>query len=139
MQLFTTKLLENCNLFWPQLRTDWSNKHMAIYLCFVNLCLFVCYGFYFYKIQPIRGAAISQITKIHFFTRIANSVKKPKLYIPSTLNIDLICSTHKWLCVQKMLNHGLNHGIFLSLFKLISCPIYWIVCVLAYLNFIFEF
>ena len=37
-----------------------------------------------------------------------------KLYIPSTLN----------MCVQKMLNHGLNHGFFLLLFKLISCPIH---------------
>ena len=40
---------------------------------------------------------------------------------------------------HKMLNHGLNHGFFLSLFKLIPCPIHWIVYVLAYLNFIFEF
>ena len=29
--------------------------------------------------------------------------------------IDCVCS--------KMLNHGLNHGLFLSLFKLIPCPI----------------
>jgi hypothetical protein len=43
-------------------------------------------------------------------------------------------------CVcSKMLNHGLNHGLFLSLFKLIPCHIHWIVSVLAYLNFIFEF
>ena len=36
-----------------------------------------------------------------------------------------------------MLNHGLNHGFFISPFKPISCPIHWIVCVLAYsyLNF----
>ena len=55
-----------------------------------------------------------------------------KLYIPSTLNIDLIlCHTHNWLCVQKMLNHGLNHGFYLLLFKLISCSIHWIVCVLG--------
>ena len=55
-----------------------------------------------------------------------------KLYIPSTLNIDLIL----WHCVcSKMLNLRL----FLSLFKLIPCPIHWIVCVLAYLNLIFEF
>ena len=40
---------------------------------------------------------------------------------------------------SKMLNHGLNHGFFLSLFQLISCPINWIVGVLAYLNLIFEF
>ena len=45
--------------------------------------------------------------------------------------IDCVCS--------KMLNHGLNHGLFLSLFKLIPCPIHWIVYVLAYLNFTFEF
>ena len=35
-------------------------------------------------------------------------------------------------CVSsKMLNHGLNHGIFLSLFKHIPCPINWIVYVLV--------
>ena len=45
--------------------------------------------------------------------------------------IDCVCN--------KMLNHGLKHGSFLSLFKLIPCPIHWIVCVLACLNFIFEF
>ena len=59
--------------------------------------------------------------------------------IPSTLNIALYCGTHIWLCVQKMLNHGLNHGFFISLFKLISFPIHWIVCVLACLDFIFVF
>ena len=45
--------------------------------------------------------------------------------------IDCVCS--------KMLNHGLNPGLFLSLFKLIPCHIDWIVYLLAYLNFIFEF
>ena len=43
-------------------------------------------------------------------------------------------------CVcSKVLNLGLNHGLFLSLFKLTPCPIHWTVYVLAYLNFIFEF
>ena len=43
-------------------------------------------------------------------------------------------------CVwSKMLNRGLNHGSFLSLFKLIPCPIHWTVYVLAYSNIIFEF
>ena len=46
-----------------------------------------------------------------------------KLYIPSTLNIDLIC-----VC-SKMLNHGLNHGLFLSLFKLFLCPIHTLNCI----------
>ena len=49
---------------------------------------------------------------------------QPKLHIPSTLNIDLqLWHTH-WLCEQKMLNHSINHWFFLSLFKLISCPIH---------------
>ena len=43
----------------------------------------------------------------------------PKLYIPSTLNIDLIL----WH-TQLMLNHGLNHGLFILLLKLITCPIH---------------
>ena len=44
--------------------------------------------------------------------------------------IDCVCS--------KMLNHGSNHGLFLSLFKLIPCPIHWIVYVLAYIVLIFS-
>ena len=45
---------------------------------------------------------------------------------------------HTINCVcSKMLNHGLNHGLFLSLFK--PCHIHWIVLVLVYLNFILEF
>ena len=47
---------------------------------------------------------------------------------------------HTIYCVcSKILNHGLNHGFFLSLFKLISCPIHYIIFVLAYSNFKFEF
>ena len=47
---------------------------------------------------------------------------------------------HTINCVfSKMLNHGLNFGLFLSIFKLIPCPIHWIVYVLACLNFILEF
>ena len=40
---------------------------------------------------------------------------------------------------NEMLNHGLNHGLFFSLFKLLPCHIHWIVYVLSYLNFMFEF
>ena len=46
--------------------------------------------------------------------------------------------TNNQLCVQKMLTHGLNHGLILSLFKLLPCHIHWILYVLACLNFIFE-
>ena len=45
--------------------------------------------------------------------------------------IDCVCS--------KILNHDLNHGLFISFFKLISCHIHWIVYVLVYINFIVEF
>ena len=54
----------------------------------------------------------------------------------STLNFDLIL-WHTQLIMSKMLNHGWNHGLFISLFKLIPCPMHWIIYVLAYLNFIF--
>ena len=47
---------------------------------------------------------------------------------------------HTFDCVcNKMLNHGLNHGFFLSLFKLIPSPIHCIVYVLAYSNLISRF
>ena len=34
-------------------------------------------------------------------------------------------------CVCSKINHGSNHGLFISLLKLILCPIHWIVNVLA--------
>ena len=45
----------------------------------------------------------------------------------------LYSGTHNCVC-RKMLNNGLNHGLFLSLFKLIPCHIHLIVCMLVYLN-----
>ena len=45
-----------------------------------------------------------------------------KLYMPSTLNIDLILSHTQLIVCAENLNHGLNQGFFLSLFKLILCP-----------------
>jgi len=66
-------------------------------------------------------------------------VFRPSYLYQVLQTLTLYCGTHNWLCVQKMLNHGLNHGFFLLLYKLISCPIHWIACVLAYLYFIFEF
>ena len=61
-------------------------------------------------------------------------------YISQVLHWDLIlCHTQLIVCAVKCVNNGLNHGLFLSLFKHIPCPIHWIVSVLAYLNFIFAF
>jgi len=94
----------------------------------------ICFGYnrhflwgvrYHFIVWPnLKLAAVETVLKaklIHAW--IPNF--QAKLYITSTLNIDLILwqRTNNWLCVQKMLNHGLNHGVFLSLFKLISCPI----------------
>ena len=36
---------------------------------------------------------------------------------------------HTFECVCSKINHGLNHGLFISLLKLILCPIHWIVYV----------
>ena len=42
-----------------------------------------------------------------------------KLYIPSTLNIDLDTVENTIDCVcSKMLNHGLNHGLFFHFLSL---------------------
>ena len=37
-------------------------------------------------------------------------------------------------CVCRKINHGLNHGLFISLFKLISCHIHWIGYVFTLFN-----
>ena len=66
----------------------------------------------------IKGKVIYAKYSKHWLSTVANT-------------IDCVCS--------KMLNNGLNHGLFLSLLKLVPCPIHWIVYVLAYWNFIFEF
>ena len=68
---------------------------------------------------------LSSHFQVEFMPRIWIKVKviypKYSKHWPYTVahTIDCVCS--------KMLNHGLNHGFFLSLFKLIPCPIYWIV------------
>ena len=68
--------------------------------------------------QQRKTAKIMQRTLV----LILPTVRIPKLYIPSTLNITV---AHTIDCVcSKMLNHGLNHGLFLSLFKRIPCFIH---------------
>ena len=34
---------------------------------------------------------------------------------------------HTFECMCSKINHGLNHGLFISLLKHINCPIHWIV------------
>ena len=86
-----------------------------------------------------------QFWEVHIKKSIIRQSYIP-MYIPSTLNQRflnrhrpyIVAYTIDCLC-SKMLNHGWNHGTFLSLFKLIPCPIHWIVYVLVYLNSIFKF
>ena len=70
-----------------------------------------------------------------FYCLWKDPTSQPKLYIPSTLNIDFML----WHTQSKILNHGSYHGSFLSLFKLIPWPIHWIVYVLAYLKSYLNF
>ena len=71
---------------------------------------------------------------------LKNIVASTKVIYPKYSKHWFYTLAHKINCVcNKMLNHGLDHGFFLSLFKLTPFPVHWIVCVLAYLNFIFEF
>ena len=80
---------------------------------------------------------LTVIKNVHFLSRqiVVPHIDFPTGYLPVYQSyiyqvlwiLTLYCGTHNWLCVQKMLNHGLNHWFFLSLFKLISCPIHWIV------------
>ena len=61
-------------------------------------------------------------------TWVSAKVMYPKYskYWPYTVAHTIAC-----VC-SKMLNHGWNHGLFLSLFKLIPCPIHWIAYVIMY-------
>ena len=68
-----------------------------------------------------------------------HSVVGAKLYIPSTLNIDLILWHSQLIVCAGNVKSWFKSWVFPFHFKLISCPIHWIVRVLAYLNFIFEF
>ena len=87
----------------------------------------------------LRPAAPTDMLELIDFQAWNSFLCLRQSYIHQVLQtLTLYSGTHIWMCVHKMLNHGLNHGFFLLLFKLISCPIHWIVCVLAYLNFIFE-
>ena len=60
----------------------------------------------------------------------------PKLYLKYSKHLSYTVA--HFVC-SKMINHGLNHGLVLSLFKLIPCILHWIVYMLAYPNFKFEF
>ena len=83
---------------------------------------------YVWVSQMTNTHLIKTRCKIHLYIGSLFKVIYPKYskHQPYSVahTIDFVCS--------KMWNHGLNHGLFLSLFKLIPCPIHWIAHVLAY-------
>ena len=91
-------------------------KWIRIKIC--NLSLFVC-----------RAHRI--ITSKATFKLALELIWRPKYskHWPYTVAhaIDCVCS--------KISNHGLNHGLFLSLFKFIPCHIHWIVYVFSLSKF----
>ena len=142
--LYLTKLktfFKKSISYWiSNLETDWRIRGL-------NLKLRFCRN---WSVSSLRFDLVSSTLKffleILFWAgvKIENTFSRFRqggkvIYIKYSKHWPYYCGTHNWLCVQKMLNHGINHGFFLSLFELISCPIHWIVCVLACLNFIFEF
>ena len=91
-------------------------------------------GHYFDTIEKRMTTILGDLTKNLIYTtwtykiaelnQIDNSIKQPKLYIPSTLNIDLILWHTQLIVCAENSNQGLNHGVFLSPFKLTPCPIH---------------
>ena len=112
--MVSTKILCSNSMIWI-----WVHIIHQIKLCFMESTPNI-----YLKINDLAQDLLTSIKVIH---------PKYSKHGPYTVahTIDCVCS--------KMLNHCLNHGLFLSLFKLIPCPIHWIVYVLAYLNFILEF
>ena len=87
-----------------------------------------------------RGSS-SRYTSALLYTARARlkKIRKPKLYTPSTLNIDLILwHTHLIVCAEKWITHDLIHDFHFTFQAYIPCPIHWMVHVLAYLDFILE-
>ena len=122
--LHWASFLTKCNKRWKPQTLNYKYYELLLYCCllFHVICVFCALRL----LRELLAAYASAAVKV-IFTKYS---KRWTLYYGTNYS--------GWLCVQKMLYHGLNHGFFLLLFKLISCPIHWIVCVLAYLNFIFE-
>ena len=104
-------------------------QHFACGFCYRPVCIFGLPKSKLY-VRLLLFAIVESChficpNSIHFYECFNSTAKvihpKYSKHWPYTVayKIDCVCS--------KMLNHGLNHGLFLSLFKLIPCPIYWIV------------
>ena len=116
--------------FYKKIHFLHINKKFLSPLCYSNISRATFLLFWLFLISKVLEVyfdlcLFSHVTKVIY--------PKHSKHWPYTVahTIDCVCS--------KMLNHGLNHGLFLSLFKRIPCPTHWIVYVLAYFFFIFEF
>ena len=124
--LHWASFLTKCNKRWKPQTLNYKYYELLLYCCLLFHVICVFCALRLRLLRELLAAYASAAVKV-IFTKYS---KRWTLYYGTNYS--------GWLCVQKMLYHGLNHGFFLLLFKLISCPIHWIVCVLAYLNFIFE-
>ena len=112
------KLTRTNNVHWSYWRTSSGTLFCILKSKTTNIC---CSAFSISFIFELRQFHFYIVVQVIEFSREGS-----KLYIPSTLNIALL-QWHTHLNVCSKINHGLNHGLFISLLKLINCPIHWIV------------
>ena len=73
-----------------------------------------------FKLKPSwqYGQYVCQkIANFYSYSKVIDT--KYSKHRPSTV-------AHTFECVCSKINHGLNHGLFILLLKLINCPIHWI-------------
>ena len=90
------------------------------------------------KLQPISWGTFGEPMNNRYFwyqrrlcqciSRIPYVVKVKVIYTKYSKHCPYTVA-HTFDCVCSKINHGLNHGLFISLLKLILCPINWIVYV----------
>ena len=77
----------------------------------------------FKELENLISDSFNGIKDVSLFPRNISKTNNPTTKVIYT-KFSKYSGTHNLLCVQKMLNHGLNHGFFLSIFKLIPSPIH---------------
>ena len=98
--------------------------HMSWQQSIIQICWFSAAWIVFaalkvskpYKIAPMRFGVK---TIPHICPLIKVIYTKYSKHCPYTV-------AHTIECVCSKINHGLNHGLFISLLKLILCPMHWI-------------
>ena len=82
---------------------------------FANVCTYLLFR------EHLQSKLASVITSKSNLTIVyQHCTDQLKLYIPRTLNTDIIFWQLQWIVFNRISNHGLNHGLFLSLFKVLG-------------------